>query len=151
MQQRRRDIETTLVSKGKEKTQDISSGSTMSLRCEVTRVRQEFVAMDEDSLAVEEPLEIRLDYEDGLKRREKSVSITMRTPGHDAELALGFLLTEGLIREISDIESVGHCGPALPHLGHSNVLKLRVADQRDLKLDRLDRHFYTSSSCGVCG
>lgn len=104
-----------------------------------------------DLLAVEEPLEIRLDYASGEDRIQKSISITMRTPGNDPELALGFLFTEGLISSYSDIEKIGHCGPALPHLGHSNVLKLSLAGSFQFDLTKLDRHFYTSSSCGVCG
>ncbi|MES2744922.1 MAG: formate dehydrogenase accessory sulfurtransferase FdhD [Bdellovibrionota bacterium] len=104
-----------------------------------------------DLIAVEEPLEIRLDYKGPDGRQQKSISITMRTPGHDYELAAGFLFTEGLIQSVNQIEKISHCGPAQAHLGHSNIVKVTLADEVTLDLDRLQRHFYTSSSCGVCG
>jgi FdhD protein len=92
---------------------------------------------EEDRLAVEEPLEIRLG--------ERSLSITMRTPGHDFELAAGFLLTEGIVRHTSDIEKIDFCGPS------GNVVRVDLAPGVAVDLKRLERHFYASSSCGVCG
>lgn len=105
----------------------------------------------EDVVATEEPLEIRLAYSrpDG-GRAEQSISVTMRTPGHDAELAVGFLYTEGIVRNKVDIESVAPCGPPAPN-GLINVVRVELAAGVDVDLDRLERHFYTSSSCGVCG
>ncbi len=95
-----------------------------------------------DELAVEEPLEIRLRLGD---RRHRAISITMRTPGDDAELAAGFLFTEGIIKTPDEISGIRHCGPA----GNTIVGELAGGVRVDLK--RLERHFYTSSSCGVCG
>ena len=105
----------------------------------------------EDVVATEEPLEVRLAYSrpDG-GRAEKSISVTMRTPGHDGELAVGFLYTEGIIRSKEDVESVAPCGPPAPN-GLINVVRVELAANVDVALDRLERHFYTSSSCGVCG
>ena len=105
----------------------------------------------EDVVATEEPLEIRLAYSrpDG-RRAEQSISVTMRTPGHDGELAAGFLYTEGIIRSKDDVESVAPCGPPAPS-GLINVVRVELAANVDVALDRLERHFYTSSSCGVCG
>ena len=104
-----------------------------------------------DIVATEEPLEIRLAYSlpDG-RRAEKSVSITMRTPGHDQELAIGFLFTEGIVRAAADVQSVAPCGPPAPN-GLINVIKVELAAGVGVDLERLERHFYTSSSCGVCG
>jgi len=107
---------------------------------------------EQDNLAVEEPLEIRLGYETANKRREhKSISITMRTPGDDFELAAGFLFTEGIIHDASEIEEIKHCGAP----GGKNFLRntVRADLRRGVEIDfkRLERHFYTSSSCGVCG
>ena len=100
-----------------------------------------------DAIAVEEPLEIRLlrvgsDDNGGTGR---PVSITMRTPGHDSELALGFLHGEGLVREPRDVIDVRPCGPT------GNVIRVTVRADLPLDLDRLNRNFYTTSSCGVCG
>jgi len=100
---------------------------------------------------VEEPLEIRVgdDTPDG--RRESSISITMRTPGNDADLAAGFLFTESIIRDTSDIAFVKPCGPPAPDSGNTNVVRVELESGVDVDLDRLERHFYTTSSCGVCG
>lgn len=117
----------------------------------VQRVEQDSQYSFEDHLAIEEPLEIRLDYRHEGLRQQKSISITMRTPGHDFELATGFLFTEGLIQSAQDILKISHCGPVQPHLGHSNIVKIKIADETVLDSLKLERHFYTSSSCGVCG
>ena len=100
----------------------------------VTRVAQGSVTRSEDVLAVEEPLEIRAG--------EKNISVTMRTPGDDFDLAAGFLFTEGLIRSAADIESIRHWGSP-------NVVRVELRVPIDSS--KLDRHFYTTSSCGVCG
>jgi FdhD protein len=74
----------------------------------------------------------------------------MRTPGKDQELAVGFLYTEGIIGSREDVASVGPCGPPAPN-GLIIVLRVELAPGVAVDLDRLERHFYTSSSCGVCG
>jgi FdhD protein len=114
-----------------------------------------------DALAIEEPLEIRVAWSAPLatplakprdaERSEKTLSITMRTPGQDLELALGFLLSEGIIQSRDDIASYKHCGPAARPDGTSNIVRVAMAPGRAMDLARLERHFYTSSSCGVCG
>ena len=75
----------------------------------------------DDALAVEEPLEIRLVLHDGSETRQKSISITMRTPGNDFELACGFLL-RGILRSPDDMASVRHCGPPVGDLELRNVV-----------------------------
>ncbi len=82
----------------------------------------------QDLLAVEEPLEIRLEFEDSEANwQQKSISITMRTPGHDFDLALGFLFSEGIIRSTSDFDKISYCGPPVKLLGHSNIVKIKLA------------------------
>lgn len=118
---------------------------------EIDRVERGAASTVDDAIAIEEPLEIRLGYsrpEGG--RGEQSISITMRTPGNDEELAAGFLFTEGIIREAADIVGIGPCGPPSIN-GLINVVRVELADSVAVDLDRLERHFYTSSSCGVCG
>jgi FdhD protein len=88
----------------------------------------------QDLLAVEEPLEIRLE--------ENTISITMRTPGHDPELATGFLLTEGILSKLQDIRDV---------VSSKNLVTVHLKPEVAVDLERLKRHFYTTSSCGVCG
>jgi FdhD protein len=105
----------------------------------------------DDSVAVEEPLEIRLGYSTPEGRATRSISITMRTPGNDNELAAGFLFGESIIRAAEDIESIEACGPPAPDSGNHNVIRVGLGANVVVDLDRLQRHFYTTSSCGVCG
>ena len=79
-----------------------------------------------DLLAVEEPLEIRLAYHHAGALEQKSISITMRTPGNDFELAAGFLLTEGIIHEAADLVEVRHCGPPVGPLKLRNVTRVEL-------------------------
>jgi len=89
----------------------------------------------QDLVAVEEPLEIRIG--------DRPVSITMRTPGHDLELAAGFLFGEGILRSAGDIEKIEATG--------ENVVRILLQPGADADTERLERNFYMSSSCGVCG
>ncbi len=93
-----------------------------------------------DLVATEEPLEIRVNG--------TSVAVTMRTPGHDDDLATGFLLTEGVIRSTDEITEITHC-PDGDAEGLGNTLDVRLC--REIDLARLTRHVFTSSSCGICG
>ena len=104
-----------------------------------------------DSVAVEEPLEIRLGFSTKDGRASRSVSITMRTPGNDRELAAGFLYTEAIITQREDIASIEVCGPPAPDSGNHNVIRVELKSDVEVDLGRLQRHFYTTSSCGVCG
>jgi FdhD protein len=105
----------------------------------------------DDQVAVEEPLEIRLGYSTAEGRTSSSVSITMRTPGFDAELAVGFLYSESIIGNSRDIMKVEHSGSAAPDTGNRNIVRVDLASGVEVDLGRLQRHFYTTSSCGVCG
>lgn len=104
-----------------------------------------------DNVAVEEPLEIRLGFTTSDGRATRSISITMRTPGNDEELAAGFLFTESIIHSSSDIASIDVCGPPAPDSGNHNVIRVELQPDVEVDLGRLKRHFYTTSSCGVCG
>jgi len=97
-----------------------------------------------DAVAVEEPLEIRLGYGPAHSRALKSISVTMRTPGHDAELAVGFLLTEGVVLDESHIDAISG-GVA------ENVVTVELAPHIEVNLANLQRNFYITSSCGICG
>jgi len=104
-----------------------------------------------DRVAIEEPLEIRVDFVANAERSVRSLSITMRTPGNDEELAAGFLLTEGLVRSARDIETIRPCGPESGAHDGNNVVKVRLADHATISWPNVERHFYATSSCGVCG
>ena len=96
-----------------------------------------------DEVALEEPLEIRLGHPD--LPDAQSVAITMRTPGDDIDLAIGFLYGEGIVSGLDEIYFADHCG------GDPNIVRIDIAAGTKLDLERLSRHFYTTSSCGVCG
>jgi FdhD protein len=93
-----------------------------------------------DLLAREEPLEIRV--------RGRSIAVTMRTPGHDRELAAGFLFTEGLIRRLDEIVEIGPC---LQGDAPENTLNVFLAPAVEVDFERLTRHVFATSSCGLCG
>jgi FdhD protein len=117
----------------------------------VQRAVGDSVQSGSDELAVEEPLEIRLAYQADGQRVERSISVTMRTPGQDAELAVGFLLGEGIIRGHGDLATVRPCGPGVGPLRLHNVVRVELRADVGVDMKRLERHFYTTSSCGVCG
>lgn len=105
-----------------------------------------------DHVAVEEPLEIRLSYHDQNKHYvEQSVSITMRTPGEDFALAAGFLFTEGIIHDGADISQISYCVRRKKEKQHYNSVAVTLKPGVRFESERLARHFYTTSSCGVCG
>jgi FdhD protein len=110
----------------------------------VCRVSDSGSAVQPDLLAVEEPLEVRLGCDVGGRRVHRAVSVTMRTPGHDLELAVGFLFTEGVIVAREQVAGARACGAG-------NVARVDLHPGVAVDLSRLERHFYTSSSCGVCG
>jgi FdhD protein len=99
----------------------------------------------EDALAVEEPLEIRVDG--------RPVAVVMRTPGHDLDLVAGFLLTEGVVEAADDLAALAHCtDPARENAG--NIVLARLAPGTRPEGDRVDRaarSFFSASSCGLCG
>ncbi len=108
-------------------------------------------SVEQDAVACEEPLEIRLGFVEDGKAKHKSISITMRTPGDDFELAAGFLFTEGIIKSADQISKIKHCGVPAKHSGLNNTVRVDLRSDVAIDFKRLERHFYTSSSCGVCG
>ena len=119
----------------------------------------------EETLAVEEPLEIQLGYDTAEGRAVKSISVTMRTPGYDFELAAGFLMTEGVVRDVNDIERIAYAAlgnvdesaesstarAVLPYQPWKNIVRVELATGVTVSLANLQRNFYTTSSCGICG
>lgn len=96
-----------------------------------------------DVLAVEEPLEIRVAWVEDDAPRLATIAVTMRTPGDDDELAAGFLFTEGIVRRHDEILGVRSCG--------TGSIRVELASGAPLNLARVERHGFTSSSCGACG
>jgi FdhD protein len=119
--------------------------STVS-RTKIKKVNAANCIDADDLLAVEEPMEIRLEYGPQNKRVQKNISVTMRTPGNDRELASGFLYTEGIITAAADIISVVH-----PKADNENIVLVSLNEKITPAINQLERNFYTTSSCGVCG
>ncbi|MDI5969852.1 formate dehydrogenase accessory sulfurtransferase FdhD [Streptomyces sp. SL13] len=113
-------------------------------RRRVLRVREGGVGHRADTLVAEEPLEIRLNG--------KPLAITMRTPGDDFALAVGFLVSEGVVYDASDVASVVYCAGATVDGSNSyNVVDVRLAPGVEVPDISLERNVYTTSSCGLCG
>jgi len=99
-----------------------------------------------DRLATEEPLEIRL------VEPEQTVAVTMRTPGADFDLVAGFLFNEGIISDRSEIQQMSYCvDPKIDGEQRQNIVNVALKEDLRPDLQRLERHFFTNSACGVCG
>ena len=126
-------------------------GSNSSKAVDISRVSGGQSQTESDNVAVEEPLEIQLSSPTAEGSAAKSISITMRTPGDDDLLALGFLLTEGIIESADQVLAVAHRGEPDPDTGLQNIIRVELRPDVTIDLGKLERHFYTTSSCGVCG
>jgi len=108
------------------------------------------VRIRDDQLAVEEPLEIRLYPGEGEPYLQ--VSVTMRTPGHDFELAAGFLFTEGILQDGGQVDHINYCADhSLESPQRYNIVNVFLRPGVPVDAEHLRRNFYTTSSCGVCG
>ncbi|MDR6462012.1 formate dehydrogenase accessory sulfurtransferase FdhD [Chryseobacterium sediminis] len=103
-----------------------------------------------DDISIEEPLEIRVSYLAADQKESKNISVTMRTPGNDTELAAGFLFTEGIISNRNQIKNI-HYPESECSRNSDNVVIVELIDNFVPELKKADRNFYTTSSCGVCG
>ncbi|HMS41953.1 MAG TPA: formate dehydrogenase accessory sulfurtransferase FdhD [Pyrinomonadaceae bacterium] len=116
---------------------------------QIRRVNSDVISeLEIDLLAVEEPLEIRVGFKENNNFTHKAISITMRTPDADIELAAGFLFTEGILQSKNQIKSIKHCGK-FPN--NQNTIRVDLAENVVIDFQKMARNFYTTSSCGVCG
>src|SRR5690242_7867485 len=106
---------------------------------QILRITAESATNAQDVVAVEEPLELRV--------RGRPISVTMRTPGHDEELALGFLISEGVMRSVDDVVDIEHCD----RNDADNIINIKLKPEVHVDFERLTRHVFASSSCGLCG
>lgn len=110
----------------------------------VVRVRDGAVTRRPDTLTVEEPMELRLDG--------RALTVTMRTPGHDFDLAVGFLVSEGVVGSAEEVASVRYCAGATEDGSNTyNIVEVGLAPGVAVPDLALERNFYTTSSCGLCG
>jgi len=119
-------------------------------RLDVWKTRGGKTSKETDFVAAEEPMEIRVESGTKGRRETTSLSVTMRTPGNDFELAAGFLLTEGIVAHKRDVARIEYCtDPGVPQ--EYNIVSAILRPDVEFHAERLSRHFYMSSSCGVCG
>ena len=104
-----------------------------------------------DLISIEEPLEISLKFKDKEKWITKSLSITMRTPGHDEDLVRGFLFNEQIIQTIKDIENIESFGDKVGQYKIQNKILITLNNSKNVNISKIKRDFLTNSSCGVCG
>ena len=105
----------------------------------------------DDLISIEEPLEISLKYKDQDKWLTSSLSITMRTPGHDEDLVRGFLFNEQIVKSLDEIDSIESVGNKVGQYKIQNKILITVNNSKNINISKIKRDFLTNSSCGVCG
>lgn len=111
----------------------------------IIRFRDGSMSELHDLVVCEEPLEILLEFDDGAGYRDHRLSVTMRTPGHDEELAAGFVITEDIVPDKSHIHRIAPCKKV------ENTVRVSLAEGCTVDSKKINRNFFTSSSCGICG
>ena len=104
-----------------------------------------------DHISIEEPVEIIIKYKDREIWVEKTISVTMRTPGDDEDLVRGFLFNEKIIEKIDYIEKIELTGKPTEQYGLKNKIIVTINNSDNIDVDKIKRNFLTNSSCGVCG
>ena len=117
----------------------------------ITKINELSSQTTDDIIVVEEPLEIRLGFGPMDMREETNVSITMRTPGNDFELATGFLFTEGIIKSGEEILSIKYCTDHQKKEQQYNIVRIELKPDVEFESTAFNRNFYMTSACGICG
>ena len=104
-----------------------------------------------DLISIEEPLEISIKYKDQDKWSTISLSITMRTPGHDEDLVRGFLFNEQIIQNLNEIKEIESIGNKVGQYNIQNKILITLNNSENINISKIKRDFLTNSSCGVCG
>ena len=123
----------------------------MNSRYKITKFSKGKLENIEDLISIEEPLEISLKFKDKEKWITKSLSITMRTPGHDEDLVRGFLFNEQIIQNIKDIDNIESFGDKVGQYNIQNKILVTLNNSQNINISKIKRDFLTNSSCGVCG
>ena len=123
----------------------------MNSKYKVTKFTKDKLENKEDLISIEEPLEISLKFKDKEKWIIKSLSITMRTPGHDNDLVRGFLFNEQIIQNVKDIENIESFGDKVGQYNIQNKILVTLNNSQNVNISKIKRDFLTNSSCGVCG
>jgi FdhD protein len=117
----------------------------------INRISDTKNSVENDLVVVEEPLEIRIGYGSEDERQQTTVTVTMRTPGDDEHLCLGFMCAEGMIDSATEVMSAKYCNNIGEEDGGENIMRIELRPSVSFNPDDYQRNFYTNSSCGVCG
>ena len=123
----------------------------MNSKYKVVKFKKDKFENIDDFISIEEPLEILLRYKEKDNWVINSLSITMRTPGHDEDLVRGFLHNEQIIQNISDIDSIESFGEKVGQYKIQNKIQVTLNNSKNINISKIKRDFITNSSCGVCG
>ena len=123
----------------------------MNSKYKITKLTKDNFENIEDLISIEEPLEISLKFKDKEKWISKSLSITMRTPGHDKDLVTGFLFNEQIIQNIKDIKNIESFGNKVGQYNIQNKILVTLNNSKNINISKIKRDFLINSSCGVCG
>jgi len=123
----------------------------MNSKYKITKFIKGKLENTEDLISIEEPLEISLKFKDEEKWITRSISITMRTPGHDEDLVRGFLFNEQIIQNVKDIDNIESFGDNVGQYNIQNKILVTLNNSQNVNISKIKRDFLTNSSCGVCG
>jgi len=123
----------------------------MNSKYSVVKFRKNEFENVDDFISIEEPLEISLKYKEHDKWVQNSLSITMRTPGHDEDLVRGFLFNEQIIQSLNDIKIIESFGDKVGQYNIQNKILVTLNNSKNVNISKIKKDFLTNSSCGVCG
>ena len=123
----------------------------MNSKYKIVKFRENKFENVDDFISIEEPLEISIRYKEHDKWIKNSLSITMRTPGHDEDLVRGFLFNEHIIQGLNDIETIESFGEKVGQYNIQNKILVTLNNSKNVNISKIRRDFLTNSSCGVCG
>ena len=123
----------------------------MNSKYKVLKYRSNNTNEIDDSISIEEPLEITIKFKNKETWTENTISITMRTPGNDEDLVRGFLFNERIIEKIEYIDKIENVGENVGQYNLKNKIIVTINNSENIDIDKIKRNFLTNSSCGVCG
>ena len=123
----------------------------MNSKYKVIKFKKNKFEKIDDLISIEEPLEISIKYKDQNEWVTRSISITMRTPGHDEDLVRGFLFNEQIIQNLNEIDKIESIGEKVGQYKIQNKILITLNNSKNINISKIKRDFLTNSSCGVCG
>ena len=123
----------------------------MNSKYKISKYKNDKLDNVEDYISIEEPLEINLKYKDGKDWKKENLSITMRTPGDDENLSIGFLYNEQIITDVNWIEKIESYGENNGQYDFKNKILITLNNSDNVNISQVKRNFLMNSSCGVCG